>query len=98
MAFGITYAVILFSIDTTSEKGMINCKFDQRLVAAQRCPRSSSYASDPAKDVCVEAEMMFRDVEASLHEDVPLDGAAIVCRADQSHVCETMAKHAPSIR
>jgi hypothetical protein len=41
-------------------------------------PRAVTHVRDPAKDVGVEADVVFRDVEPALQEDFALKRAAVV--------------------
>lgn len=40
-----------------------------------------THRRDPSEDVGVEREVVFRDVEAPLDEDLALQGAAVVCES-----------------
>jgi hypothetical protein len=53
--------VLLFSILTTSVKAMIN--YDQQQA------QPWEYIRYPSEDVAIEANVVFRHIHASLHED-----------------------------
>jgi hypothetical protein len=46
--------------------------------------RGKTYVGDPAKDVGVEADMVFRDVKTALYEDFALQSAAVVYQENQN--------------
>lgn len=72
MAFGITKAVIFFSIVLISVKGRTIWMFSDAVTVEQDSIVSwaQTHVRDPSKDVCVEADMVFRDIQTSLYQDV----------------------------
>jgi hypothetical protein len=58
----------------------------------------TTHVRDPTKDVGVEAHMVLRNVESPLDENVPLQRAAIICRANGTtlrsspHINETLMR------
>jgi hypothetical protein len=65
MALGMTKAVILFSIVLISLNGSTiweSVYFVSRTEVA--------HVGDPAKDIGVETDMVLRDIQSSLHQDI----------------------------
>ena len=62
IALGMTNAVIFFSIEMISLKGITSyCKL--RL-------RRDTYIGNPTKDICVETNMVLRNVDSTLHKNI----------------------------
>jgi hypothetical protein len=78
MALGMTYAVMRFSIETISAKGRVTCW--RRQYSTRNDCAGYTHSRDPSKDIGVEREVVFRDVEPSLDQDLTLECASIIYR------------------